>query len=182
MTSTKQLGLPPTNPYIPKSLQLVERNAKFFSIPVMVLNDASTRVWLKQDDRFLTPKGNVEVCMYWDSSVGGLCSGKTEAVVMLGIHMQLLRDYVREPRYLATLANLVDSRSTCESSLKYSVSGFSESIGRYTKEFFESLVAFHDDPLYERSSVENEKFEMKVKSFIAKKIIALKNYTLQTPY
>lgn len=91
--------------------------------------------------------------------------------------MQFFKDRIRELQYLAKLSNIVDQRSSSDRLYKYSVSGFSDSIPTYTRHFIDLFRKLHSHPPWEEGD-----FEDKFRTLLERKLIALKNFSLEAPY
>ncbi|KAL4472918.1 hypothetical protein ABPG72_007795 [Tetrahymena utriculariae] len=177
--SHKVLGLPEKNPFLPKQLVQLPTEDEFLIEPKIILENDKTRVWFKQDNKFKTPKGEIELHIYWKQENEHLNGVQNQ--VLQKIYIQLFKDRIREMQYLASQANIIDQRSASDIYYKYKVNGFSDSIPVYTRHFLQMLLDFHENPPYINPE-EKSAFEEKFKMFIQKKEIALKNYTLQAPY
>lgn len=84
------LGLPPPNPFLPRSTALVTDPAEG---PVLLHSDASAIVWFNHDLKFRRPKGIVAVKIY----TADLGFGHSDRARVFGeVWRECFNEYVRE--------------------------------------------------------------------------------------
>lgn len=102
------LAVPPKNEFIPSNFELVAREENNPTHPMIIKDSPVVRMWFKQDDEFLRPKGQLKFlmrtpkCSYMDP--------RHENLTVLFIIC--LKDDLNEYAYDASVAGLSYSLST----------------------------------------------------------------------
>ncbi len=134
------LKLPPENPFIPEKITLKEVQVVDL-YPVLMKNNAMSRVWFKQDDRFRVPKGNIRIQL---STPKAYESVKNAAMTRL--FLMLLIKNLNEYSYPASLAGLDYSISNSVKGINLYLGGYSENIHLLFKKIVDEMVGFQSDP------------------------------------
>ncbi len=132
--------LPPKNEYVPENLNLVTHE-KPTQFPRILQSTPLTRLWYKEDTKFLLPKAVVKLelrnpLVYFDPI----------HVNMANMFENLLLDSLNEHLYSAELAGLRYQVSTTNYGMNVSFSGFSDKINVLVDTVFEKITNFKIDP------------------------------------
>ncbi|XP_067656756.1 insulin-degrading enzyme-like [Haliotis asinina] len=153
------LHLPDVNEFIPENLDLVPRQ-EVTQFPVIIKNDSLTRLWFKQDDKFLLPKSYISLQFY--SPVAYSDPG---CVCMLSLFVSLMNDALTEYTYSAELAGLSYSFSSSRNGFHISISGYSDKQDILLQKIVEKMTNFKIDPV--RFNIQKEKLERSYRNFMA---------------
>lgn len=135
------LSLPEINEFIPTDFELVPREQEQSTSPVMIRDTGMTRLWFRQDDKFLLPKSfvNFEITsplVYIDPLHANLATMLTS----------LFRDSLNEYAYAAEIAGLKYNLSSTAYGINLSAKGYSDKLDVLLKKVIEKLVSFKVDP------------------------------------
>jgi insulysin len=134
--------LPPKNEYVPENLNLIQHEAaRLTAQPRVILSTPLTRLWYKEDTKFLLPKAVIKLelrnpLVYFDPI----------HVNMTNMFENLLLDSLNEHLYSAELAGLKYNISTTNYGMTASFSGFSDKIHVLLETVFEKMASFRVDP------------------------------------
>ncbi|XP_046368976.2 insulin-degrading enzyme-like [Haliotis rufescens] len=153
------LHLPDINEFIPENLDLVPRE-EVTQFPVMIKNDDLTRLWFKQDDKFLLPKSYISLQFYSPSAYTD-----PGCVCMLSLFVSLMNDALTEYTYSADLAGLSYSFSSSRDGFDISINGYSDKQNILLEKIVEKMTNFTVDPV--RFNIKKEKLERSYRNFMA---------------
>ncbi|KAL4454183.1 hypothetical protein ABPG74_012140 [Tetrahymena malaccensis] len=157
--SQKKLDLPPPNNFIPKSMAIFGNKDETSSkLPVQIQDN----VWFKQDNTFLTPKGQISLFVYFkDCDI----PHNVQNVLHSKIWELLFNHYVSELTYMADLAYLSFRMAITPIQLKLDFKGFNDSLPNFTLQILEKLVSFNPlanqelfNNIYQQVAKETENF------------------------
>ncbi|WP_151670439.1 insulinase family protein [Nitrincola schmidtii] len=89
------------NPFIPNSIELVEREANASELPVTLIQEPGFTLWFQQDQQFLRPRADIFVAI-----MTHLAMASPENAVMLDLYSRVLNDQLNPVLYDASLAGL----------------------------------------------------------------------------
>jgi len=165
--STKTLGLPVPNIFLPQTLEVNTKEATKY--PYKLLETTQSLTYFKQDDTFKTPKGAINLRILHASQGFPL---HCRHLIFSKIWKDLFFNYLRESLYLAgnyflflkincsyflEMAGIYTYIDCHTFGMDIKISGYSDSLQRWMKEIIENLMKF--DPTKEErkfSSIHNQ--------------------------
>lgn len=137
----ENLSLPEKNEFIPTNFDLVARETEQTASPVMIKDNGMTRLWFRQDDKFLLPKTFTTFqvtspLVYIDPVHANLAT----------LLVQLFQDSLNEYTYAADIAGLKYNLNTTAYGITLSVKGYSDKVDVLLRKVVEKLVTFKPDP------------------------------------
>ncbi|KAK9703223.1 Insulinase (Peptidase family M16) [Popillia japonica] len=141
-----------------------KQDDKFLLPPVIIKDTPITRVWFKQDDKFLLPKANL---MF--DFVSPLAYLDPMNCNLTHMFVQLFRDALNQYAYAAEIAGLKYELSNTKYGLILSVGGFSDKQNIFLDKIMDKLTNFKVDP---------KRFEIYKENYIR----SLKNFAAEQPY
>lgn len=154
------LSLPVVNEFIPTNFDLVPREPDQNCIPAMIKDTGLTRLWFKQDDKFLFPK--LYVNFEFTSPLVYIDPLHTNLSVMF---VQLFRDSLNEYAYDAELAGLRYNLNSTAYGVSLSLKGYSDKLHVLLKKVMEKMVSFKIDP--KRFEILKELYGRSLRNFYA---------------
>ncbi|XP_070209984.1 insulin-degrading enzyme-like [Littorina saxatilis] len=156
----ENLRLPDRNEFIPTNFDLVPREAENPPLPEIIRDTPLSRLWFKQDDKFLKPKA----CISFDilSPYAYIDPLHANMNVMF---VELFKDALNEYAYAAEIAGLGYSLSSSLYGISFEVKGYSDKLEILLKRILERLTAFTISP--QRFDIIKEAYERGLKNFRA---------------
>lgn len=140
--SNDRLRLPAPNDFIPVDLDLIKHDTDSLpKHPRIVYSNGLTRLWYKEDNKFLLPKAAIRLELR-----NPLVYFSPVNVNMTAIFVDLLLDSLTEYLYPAEMADLRYRIIATSYGLNVNVHGFNDKIDRLLKTIFERMVNFTVDP------------------------------------
>lgn len=142
--SNDAFHLPSVNEFIPENLNLVSHALKadeFPRFPRVVYTSPISRLWYKEDIKFLLPKAVVKLELRNPQVYYNPIN-----VNMTNMFVDLLLDSLNEILYPAELAGLKYNINTTSYGLNMAVSGFSDKIDRLIETLFDYMINFKVNP------------------------------------
>lgn len=139
----QQITLPPPNPFIPQTLQLVSKgNGKkngdrLYPTPKTLIDDAKGKIYFAQDSRYRVPK------IYWTFTIRtpSIEQGDAEKMVLGDLYVSALREALTEFIYPASVAGLNFSVELKENGAAITVEGYNANAHLLFKELLKRLKA-----------------------------------------
>ncbi|XP_066145097.1 insulin-degrading enzyme isoform X3 [Euwallacea fornicatus] len=155
-----ELRLPTKNEFIPTDFNLYALDDSATEHPVIIQDTPLTRVWFKQDDKFLLPK--VNVMFDFVSPMAYLDPLNCNLTHMF---VQLFRDELNEYAYTAELAGLKWELINTKYGLILGIGGYNHKQPILLKKIMEKLTNFKVDP--KRFNIWKENYIRNLKNFSA---------------
>ncbi|XP_019877386.1 insulin-degrading enzyme isoform X4 [Aethina tumida] len=155
-----ELKIPPKNEFIPTDFDLYPIDNDVTEYPVIIQDTALSRIWFKQDDKFLLPKANV--MFDFVSPLAYLDPINCNLTHML---VQLFRDALNEYAYAAECAGLRWELLNTKYGLILAIGGYSNKQHILLEKVIEKLVNFKIDP--KRFAIYKENYIRNLKNFSA---------------
>jgi len=153
--------LPAKNTFIPTDLSLVSHEIKEFpAFPRIIQSSPLTRLWYKEDTKFLLPKAVLKFELR-----NPLAYFDPVHVNMTNLFVELLRDSLTEYSYAAELAGLKYNINPTNYGLTVSLTGFSDKMNILLDTIFERMASFRVDP--QRFSILKESYQRNLINFEA---------------
>ncbi|GFS16143.1 insulin-degrading enzyme-like [Elysia marginata] len=156
----ENLRLPDKNEFIPTSFEILPRETEAASLPDIVKNSELSRLWHKQDDKFLKPKACVN--MDFISPLAYIDPLHTN---LNALFTQLFDDALTEYSYMAEIAGLRYSLDSSIYGLTLSVKGYNDKLTILLKKILEKMATFVVDP--NRLAIFKEMHSRNLKNFQA---------------
>ncbi|KAK3095847.1 hypothetical protein FSP39_019946 [Pinctada imbricata] len=156
----ENLRLPNRNEFIPTNFDLVKREPESFKLPELIKDTGMTRLWFKQDDKYLLPKA----CINFEIT-SPLAYADPVNCNMTYLFVTLFKDALNEYSYDAELAGLHYSLDCTIYGLTLSVKGYNEKQHILLKKIIEKLTTFKVDP--KRFEIYKENYTRGLKNFHA---------------
>jgi insulysin len=151
------LHLPAPNPFIPKRLDLLEREPDNVQLPRLLIDSNSTRLWYKQDNHYLLPKA-----MTMLEIVSPVPYSSPHTVNCLSLSLSLISDHLNEYTYDAELAGLNFSLDSSHHGLALKVGGYNDKLPVLLDKLLETILSFKINP--ERFAILREVYERSLKN------------------
>ncbi|XP_074640666.1 insulin-degrading enzyme-like [Tubulanus polymorphus] len=158
------LALPERNEFIPSNFDIVEREKDVNGMPIVVRQTSLSRLWFKQDDKFLLPKSCITMEL-----TSPMTFMDPISVNLSFMFTQLFKDALNEYTYQATLAGLHYSLDTTAYGILLSVRGYNDKQIILLKKILEKLTSFE---------IDSKRFQI-IKETYSR---ALKNFKAEQPY
>ncbi|KAL4232280.1 hypothetical protein ACF0H5_009851 [Mactra antiquata] len=155
-----KLSLPEKNVFIPTDFDLVTRETEQSALPMVVKDTGMTRLWFKQDTKFLLPKA---FAFYELTSPLVYIDPLHANMAVLFVH--LFKDALNEYAYDAEIAGLKYTLSSSNYGINLSVKGYSDKLDVLLKKIVEKMVSFKIDP--KRFEILKEMYCRSLKNFHA---------------
>ncbi|GFR65147.1 insulin-degrading enzyme [Elysia marginata] len=133
------LSVPDPNPYIATNFSLVKAK-KSTLYPVVVMNEASCRVWYKKDNNFFLPNAFIHFNL-----ISSTLSKSYENVALSDVFLTLLLQFLTETLHNATLAGYEYSVEGSPEGIVFVIGGYSEKIKVVTKDTIHALQSLEVD-------------------------------------
>uniref|UniRef100_A0AAR5Q891 Insulin-degrading enzyme n=1 Tax=Dendroctonus ponderosae TaxID=77166 RepID=A0AAR5Q891_DENPD len=160
----QEFRLPEQNEFIPTDFTLYQQEDSESDNPVIIEDSALTRVWFKQDNKFLLPKANV---MF--DFVSPLAYLDPLNCNLTHMFVQLFRDELNEYAYAAELAGLKWELINTKYGLILGIGGYNSKQDILLKKIMEKLTTFKVDP---------KRFHIWKENYIRN----LQNFSAEQPY
>nr|XP_022903817.1 insulin-degrading enzyme [Onthophagus taurus] len=158
------LHLPDKNELIPSNFEVYPLEKENTEWPSIIKDTPISRVWFKQDDKFLLPKTNL---MF--DFVSPLAYLDPLNCNLTHMFVQLFKDSLNQYAYAAELAGLKYELSNTKYGLILVLSGFNDKQSVFLDKVMEKLTSFKIDP---------KRFEIFKENYIR----MLKNFAAEQPY
>ncbi|CAH0553954.1 unnamed protein product [Brassicogethes aeneus] len=155
-----ELRIPDKNEFIPTDFDLYPLEKDVPEHPLIIQDSALSRVWFKQDDKYLLPKANV--MFDFVSPLAYLDPLNCNLTHML---VQLFRDALNEYAYAAECAGLRWELVNTKYGLILAIGGYSNKQHILLEKVIEKLVNFKIDP--KRFAIYKENYIRNLKNFNA---------------
>ncbi|XP_060526171.1 insulin-degrading enzyme [Cylas formicarius] len=155
-----ELKLPEKNEFIPTDFSLFPLDNSVTEYPVIIQDTALTRVWFKQDDKFLLPKANV---MF--DFVSPMAYLDPLNCNLTHMFVQLFRDALNEYAYAAELAGLKWELINTKYGLILGIGGYNNKQHILLEKIMDKLTNFKIDP--KRFNIWKEHYIRNLKNFSA---------------
>lgn len=96
-----ELALRSLNPFIPRSIELVEREETPSDLPIALIEEPGFTLWFQQDQQFLRPRADIFVAL-----MTHLAMASPDNAVMLDLYARVVNDQLNAVLYDASLAGL----------------------------------------------------------------------------
>uniref|UniRef100_A0A1Y1LI14 Insulin-degrading enzyme n=1 Tax=Photinus pyralis TaxID=7054 RepID=A0A1Y1LI14_PHOPY len=159
-----ELRIPDKNDFVATNFDLYPFDKELNDHPVIIQDTALTRIWFKQDDKYLLPKANI---MF--DFVSPLAYLDPLNCNLTHMFVQLFRDALSEYVYAAELAGLKWELSNTKYGLILVLGGYNEKQHILLGKIIEKLTNFKVDP---------KRFEIFKENYIR----TLKNFAAEQPY
>ena len=129
-----KLGLPPKNPLLPKSLELLPADPETNKVPIKLKDfEGDTEVWYLKDDKFERPKAIINVKVYPKSGILKELGVTAEGRMITEVWVAAIKEYLREFKYMAEMANLELEFTISNDAITLEFSGFNDSLTEFTQ-------------------------------------------------
>lgn len=163
-----KLSLPYPNEFIPKNLELVERE-EINNHPILLRTDNYSHVWYLQDNDYKVPKA-----FYFIHIKSPVAFLDPISLTAIKIYAKLLSDKLNEYAYAASLAGINFSIETTIFGLVVRVSGYNEKLTILLSKIVDQMMKFDFDRA--RFDVIKESHYRKLKNFSGQAIHVLLDY------
>jgi insulysin len=160
----ESLHLPLKNEFIPSNFDIVKRDKDASAVPVILRNTKMTRLWYKQDDKFLLPKAFITVD--FNSPYAYMDPLSANLTYMF---VTLLNDSLTEYTYDADLAGLRYDLQGSIYGLVLSVRGYNDKQHVLLEKLMEKITSLEIDP---------QRFDILLENYIRR----LKNFRAEAPH
>ncbi|KAK2166408.1 hypothetical protein LSH36_39g02052 [Paralvinella palmiformis] len=155
-----KLCLPDQNEFIPTNFDLLTRESEPTVLPVVIRDSQMTKVWYKQDDKYLMPKACINVEFFSPHAyMDPLCTNLTYMFVAL------FKDALNEYAYAAELAGLGYDLHNTIYGLTLSLKGYNDKQHILLQKVIEKMTSFKIDG--QRFDILKENYERGLKNFKA---------------
>ncbi|XP_059153920.1 insulin-degrading enzyme-like isoform X2 [Physella acuta] len=137
----ENLRLPAQNEFIPSNFQLVSREIDTNGAPDIIKNTAFSRLWFKQDDKFLKPKA----CVNFDF-ISPIAYTDPLHTNLNSLFTQLFDDALTEYSYMAEIAGLKYSLDSSVYGLTLTIKGYNDKLPILLEKIVEKMASFKVDP------------------------------------
>lgn len=158
----ENLSIPPVNAFIPNDLNIIKHQnpENLPKFPRIIQSSALTRLWYKEDLKFLLPKAYLKFelrnpLVYFDPVT----------VNMTNLFIELFRDALVEQFYDADLAGLNFRMNPSNYGMTIHFSGFNDKMNVLVNDFFGKLANFRVDP--KRFEILKESYQRELTNFEA---------------
>ncbi|XP_065827904.1 insulin-degrading enzyme-like [Oscarella lobularis] len=134
------LHLPPVNEFIPTNLSVFPRASGSPSLPTLIKETSSVRLWYKQDDKFFLPKS----CLYLDIT-SPVAYQDPKSCTMTHLYVELLKDSLNEYSYAAEISGLEYQIESTLYGLQMRVRGYSDKQKVFLRKVLQKAVDFSVD-------------------------------------
>lgn len=123
-----QITLPPPNPFIPQSLQVVGKgprkgdNDKLNPHPKAIVNDSKGKIYFAQDTRYRVPN----IYWYFEIKTPSIEAGNAEKVVLADLYVSALKEALHDFVYPASQAGLNFDIEIKANGIAITLEGYSE--------------------------------------------------------
>ncbi|XP_030755591.1 insulin-degrading enzyme [Sitophilus oryzae] len=152
--------LPEKNEFIPKDFSIYPQGEALSEHPEIIQDTPLTRVWFKQDDKFLLPKANI---MF--DFVSPMAYLDPLNCNLLHMFVQLFRDSLNEYAYAAELAGLKWELINTKYGLILGIGGYNNKQHILLEKIMEKFTNFKIDP--KRFNIWKENYIRNLKNFAA---------------
>ena len=152
--------LPDKNPFIPTDLNLLSREETPGASPVVVKDSLFSRVWFKQDDKFLIPKAYIDIDI---TSPYAYCDPLSTNLTC--IFVTVFKDAMKEFSYPASLAGLSYDLSASCHGVKLNIDGYHDKQHIFLETIMQKMTKFTTDP--NRFDVLKDEYVRALKNFQA---------------
>ncbi len=135
-----KIELPPANPFIPDSLQLVDapRTAKETPKPALIVDEEKAKIYYSLDERYLVPETSLLFSVRSPALDG---SAKTAA--LMDLYTKALAENLSSTRFFANQAGIFSSFAYQDSKFRIAVHGYSEKAPDLVEALFEGAIDTH---------------------------------------
>ncbi|KAM3142497.1 hypothetical protein pb186bvf_005399 [Paramecium bursaria] len=163
-----QLDLPPRNIFIPNTTEVLNNPNQLPEFPEKIFETEQSTVYFKQDNTFKVPKTVIQLRIFCkDQGYGTL-----EDTDVLGkLWKEFIKNHMRELNYQAETAQIESSFEMANNGIEISISGFNDSVDRFTISMFERLKSF-----------KLEDYSDQFDTIYTKTVQELENFRKQPPY
>ncbi|KAJ1521592.1 hypothetical protein ONE63_003243 [Megalurothrips usitatus] len=158
------LILPPKNEFIPSDFSVLPVPGEIKPFPSVIQDTMLSRVWYKQDDKFLLPKTSCKVDI-----ASPLAYLDPTSCNKSSMYVYLLEDALNEYSYAATLAGLGYSLGITTTGLQLVLEGYSSKQHVLLDKIVEKMVNFEVDP---------QRFDILKENYMR----TLRNFKLEQPH
>lgn len=156
----ENLRLPERNEFIPTNFELAPREPENAPLPEIIQESRMTRLWFKQDDKFLKPKACISFDFtspyaYIDPLHANLCY----------MFVGLFKDALNEYSYAAEIAGLHYNLDCSAYGIFLEVAGYNDKLDTLLKKILERLTGFTIEP--QRFDIIKEAYERGLRNFRA---------------
>lgn len=154
-------SIPPKNTFIPNDLSIIQHDTQNLpQVPRIIHSSPLTRLWYKEDTKFLLPKAVVKLelrnpIVYFDPV----------HLNMTNLFVELLSDSLNQFLYPAELAGLKYRINPSNYGLNVTLSGFSDKLDVLLETVFERMASFKVDP--QRFNILKESYKRELTNFEA---------------
>ncbi|XP_041369113.1 insulin-degrading enzyme-like [Gigantopelta aegis] len=156
----ENLRLPDRNEFIASNFDITPREAEISPVPEIIKDCEMSRLWFKQDDKFLLPKA----CMSFDMT-SPLAYNDPAHANMNSLFVNLFSDSLNEYAYDAELAGLYYSLDSSIYGIHLSVRGYNEKQHVLLKKVLDKLTSFKLDP--KRYEIIKDLYARSLRNFVA---------------
>lgn len=136
-----RLHLPPANEFIPNDFTLHPAPFAPATVPVLLAETPTARVWHKQDDTFAMPKANVKIAL-----VSRMAYADPRCCNLTRLFLDMLKDSLAEFSYAADLAGLIYGLINTMYGLELGVTGFTDKLLVLVRAVAARLAGLQIDP------------------------------------
>ena len=121
----KVLDLPPVNTLLPKNLDILPEDPENTHKPMLLKHWDHCDLWYLKDDKFKLPKGFVKMKIYTNDCMLGRT---VHSQVFLELWNKVIGEYLREYKYMASMASLESRSNILFDNLEIWWKGFNDSL------------------------------------------------------
>jgi insulysin len=148
----ERLGYPPSNNHIPKSFDLIS-NKPDLTYPQKYYSDEKCTIWYKPDTKFNVPRLFLGAQIYLN--VDKLGFPYLEYRTYSKLWNEIYNNYLQEKLYMGKVAKIHYNFHFNHSGIYFEVSGFNDSLERYTKEILDDYIQFINNFIADPSKFKN---------------------------
>ena len=137
----ENLHLPDKNPFIPTDLDLQPREENPAANPVVIKDGPFSRVWFKQDNKFLIPKACIDIDI---TSLYAYCDPLSTNLTCMFV--TVFKDAMREYSYPASLAGLSYDLDVSQYGITLSIDVYHNKQHVFLETVMQKVTRFMTDP------------------------------------
>lgn len=135
------ITLPPANPFLPKSLDLVEPSSALIDklplvpYPKLIVNSGHGDIYYAKDQRYLVP----QLYLYFNIKTPAIDKGKAAKVVLADMYVKALEEALSKFSYPATVAGLNFSVDRTDFGVSIKITGYNDNAALLFDEILKQL-------------------------------------------
>ena len=147
LVAKHNLGLPPVNTLLPKSLEIKPKDPEYSEVPKLIKEyEGDTEVWYLKDDKFERPKAIVTLKVYPAKGLLSELGVTAEGRMLTEFWVAAVKEHLREFRYMAEMASLELEFTVCHDAVVLEYSGFNDSLPTFISSALSMISSLPSSP------------------------------------